>query len=944
MIKTSRKSCLRMLGKSVAVFVCAAFTVTSVYLPEARAEAAPIPALNFRSLTDDLTAIALPKEIGKIQETFRGSGDKVVVLVQDAHSIPDAQHSIRSAIDYFQTKYGISLVGLEGASEKLDPQIFRSFPDKELLRKTFEAYAERGELTGGTAAALFNASPATYHGIEDWPLYEEGVSHYLQAVKMEPEIKALLDPMEAALSREKETVYSKELTEIDRLLADFGRNKTDLVQVLNKLAEYQPPPKGSELAVLLEEIRQSQMTDTPVEIEIKKIAEQVMVALKSQPLNSATRQELQEFNGNFQEFRTGRTTPQAFAFYLKGLAKKHGVRVKVSRKLAYLTEHQKRLKDIEGTRLFEDFKRYADSVKESLFQNEEQKALDIKSRGLDLIKRLTRLELSFEDWEKVQKLMLQLDQWTVTQDQIVSREEVSALLKKMEPHLAFYHVAEKRDKVFLENIRSMMTKAKQESSMLIAGGFHTEGLTRELKEKGISYVLMMPRIGAIPEEPLYREHMQGQVSWSNYFEVKDGKVNLYDAFVRATRDTLLGDKNASATSGKEWRDQIIRDLAAEGRIAEAGDYTRFVDELTQRSSLSTQSLREKWLANISRFGEGLKKLQNEGNLNETSILGLIKTITTAPLATSPAGFCPQTRAEARLLPWMKSLGLAAALLLPSGATAGELPATSKPPSTPSAVVSTNVVVSEAERVRKVLEQAIKEAEKVKNSGDSQVLGAELHKLYNALGGEPQDEGNQDSTYVAGFKLFKSILSHYEKIRIAQQSEEPVLKYLTPEVVTATVNQLKDPASPIPGLLLEMQENGRAVDLNPEQEIIDALLNGDGFGFSAVTDTINGRIRYEKTALKALNVLAIRAAGGNVKAQKALVALTEQLAFVSAHEQIHKILSGDASGLDRARGMLLKEGSADRALLVEVVKSLLLIPVYRDKFEQAGVENLDVSDL
>lgn len=638
-----------MLGKSVAVFVCLAFLVTSVYLPHARAEVAPIPALNFRSLTDDLTAIALPKEIGKIQDIHRGSGDKVVVLIQDAHSIPDAQHSIRSAIDYFQTKYGISLVGLEGASEKLDPQIFRSFPDKELLRKTFEAYAARGELTGGTAAALFNASPATYHGIEDWPLYEEGVSHYLQAVKIEPEIKALLDPMEAALTREKETVYSKELLEIDRLLADFGRNKTDLVQVLNKLAEYEPPPKGSELAVLLEEIRQSQMTDTPVEIEIKKIAEQVMVALKSQPLNSATRQELQEFNGHFQEFRTGRTTPQAFAFYLKGLAKKHGVRVKVSRKLAYLTEHQKRLKDIEGTRLFEDFKRYADSVKESLFQNEEQKALDIKSRGLDLIKRLTRLELSFEDWENVQKMMLQLDQWTVTQDRVVSREEMSAVLKKMEPHLAFYRIAEKRDKVFLENIRSMMAKAKQESSLLVAGGFHTEGLTRELKGKGISYVLVMPRIGSIPEEPLYREHMQGQVSWSNYFEVKDGKVNLYDAFVRATRDTLLGDKNASATSGKEWRDQIIRDLAAEGRITEAGDYTRFVDELTQRSSLSTQSLREKWLSNIDRFSEGLEKLKTEGNLSESSILQLIKTIT-IPEVSLANQMAPDGRAEIRLLP------------------------------------------------------------------------------------------------------------------------------------------------------------------------------------------------------------------------------------------------------------------------------------------------------
>ncbi|HQB12618.1 MAG TPA: hypothetical protein PLX96_06565, partial [Candidatus Omnitrophota bacterium] len=386
-----------MIRKGTAIFVCAAFLATSVYLPRARAEISPALMTGYRSLADDLTgSIDLPKKMGKIEEIYRGTGDKIVVLIQDAHSIPDAQRSIQSAIDYFQTQYGISLVGLEGASEKLDPQIFRSFPDKELLRKTFDAYSQRGELTGGTAAALFNTSASAYYGIEDWSLYEAGVSYFLEATAMESEIEKILEPMEAALTREKEAVYSSALLEIDRSLADFDRNQIDLAQVLGKLAEYQPPPHGSELAILLEEIRQSQMTDTPVEIEIKKIAGQIFSALKNQPLNPEARRELQEFNGNFQEFRTGRTTPQAFAFYLRELAKKHGVRVKVSRRLAYLTGHQKRLKDIEGTRLFGEFRRYANSVKESLFHNDRQKALDIKTRGLDLMKRLARLELSFE--------------------------------------------------------------------------------------------------------------------------------------------------------------------------------------------------------------------------------------------------------------------------------------------------------------------------------------------------------------------------------------------------------------------------------------------------------------------------------------------------------------------------------------------------------------------
>jgi hypothetical protein len=806
MIKNFGKLLRPMLRKGTAVFVCAAFLATSVYMPQASAEISPVPAVAYRSLADDLNAIAIPKEIGKVQETYRGTSDKIVVLIQDAHSIPDAQRSIRSVIDHFQNKYGVSLVGLEGASETLDPQIFKSFPDKDQLRKTFDIYAERGELTGGTAAAIFSGSQAeagsrkaeggnpqastfnlrpVFHGIEDWSLYEEGVSYFLKAMAMEKEIKALLDPEVAALTREKEAVYSKELLEIDRMLAGFGENQTDLIQVLKQLSQYQLPPQGSELAVLLEEIKtdlRPETGDQSLQIEIKNIADQVRKALTSRHSEPAAgggripkegsftdaQDDLLVFNQKFQEFKTSETTPHSFALYLKGLVKKLKIRVKVSRALASCVENQRRLKDIEGTRLFEDFKRYGESVMESLIQNIDKtpsplssppgrgqgegefdssdrvktiRLLDQQTKEFDLLKRLARLELSFKDWTTLKQTMVDRPQTEeskrVAEDRKASLSFPHALggnpgigltpgsptntfgddnLKpwiapelraKLEAHIRFYHVAEQRDEVFFKNMSTLMAKNESRgtspesratsTALLVAGGFHTQGLTQTFKEKGISYVLVMPRIGSFPEAPLYREHMQGQVSWSNYFEVENGQVNLYDAFVRATRDRLLSpqsidhrpqtnteDSNRGpwtmdrGPTPKEWRDQIIRDLAAEGRITEAGDYTRFIDELGgQRAPSHAQRLKKAWLANIDRFGEGLKKLQTEGNLNESSILQLIKTIT-IPAEVSANALAVKTRAEIRLLPWMKSLGLATALPPPSGAPIVEPPTSAKP--------------------------------------------------------------------------------------------------------------------------------------------------------------------------------------------------------------------------------------------------------------------------
>jgi broad specificity phosphatase PhoE len=623
------------------------FTLTSVTwtMPTAHANTTPSvrpgPVVPLKDLAD----VSLPAEIGKIRETYRGTSDKTVILIQDAHSIPDAQRSIQSAIDHFQKEYGVTLIGLEGASERLDPQIFRSFPDKELLRKTFDDYSGKGELTGGTAAALFNSSQtAVYQGIEDWELYEKGIAGFLGAMKTESEVTASLEQRIIDLEREKGTSYPKDLLEVDRLLTQFGENKTNLAQVLSGLSPYLPPPESSELAVLLKEIQTSQRPETGdlrFENEIKKIAAQVESVLKSRSSSPELKQDLQAFYEKRQEYQTSQMTSQAFALFLRDLAKQHKVRVKVSRELASLVEDQKKLRDIEGTHLFEGFKRYADAVKEKLIGKSEPavqdliKQLNIRTQELALLKRLAKLELSFEDWTILKKTMVK--PWTLDPE----------LRTKLESHLRFYRIAEQRDEVFYNNLTDLMKRNESRgmnsepraanAAILVAGGFHTGGLTQAFKEKGISYILVMPRIDRLPEQSLYREHMQGDVSWKNYFEVKNGKVNLYDAFVRATRDKLLNTKSLTGPESripspvcKQWRDQIIRDLAEQGRIAEASAYTRFMDELGGPGATNdTQRLKETWLANIDRFGNGLKKLQAAGKLSASGIAQLLKSFTTA---------------------------------------------------------------------------------------------------------------------------------------------------------------------------------------------------------------------------------------------------------------------------------------------------------------------------
>ena len=569
--------------------------------------------------------VIIPKELGSVQAAFQAPQDRpFVFIVQDAHAIPDAQRSIQGLIDYFQKEYGVGLVALEGAISKLDTQFFRSFPDKELLKKVFQEYQSQGELAGGTASAIFNESKSVYHGIEDWNLYEEGISLYLKALEQEPQILTKLQAQKKDIQAKKEKTYSKTLLDIDRSLERFYENGSSLPEVLKKLSEVKAPSQDSELALILSEIAKEGNQDNAIEMEVKQMARAMSSFLEARITEPGVKEKQSEFNSKFQQFNTSRFAPQAFALYLRDLAQEFGLSTKGSEALARSMNTQKRIQEIKGTKLFDDFEDYAREVKASLFRNNEEKTIDRKSQRLHLLERFASLELSHEDWAGL-----------ISSNGNRTKEELE-ILNLTDSHFKFYEVAKKRDEVFFERVQGLMKKEGAKASLVVAGGFHAEGLTAKLKENNISYLLIAPHMDRVPEETNYQAHMRGDVSWKDYFQAENGRVSLYKAFIRGTRDKLLREANSQNTFNtsnllKNWRDQIIRDLAEKGEIARAHEYTRFIDEITQKGVESEKQ--NQWMSKIERFIQGLEHLEAGKQLTKENILKLLQPATTADPST-----------------------------------------------------------------------------------------------------------------------------------------------------------------------------------------------------------------------------------------------------------------------------------------------------------------------
>ncbi len=531
-------------------FTALSFTFTSIVFPSAL-NAAPVVSSNSGHI-QDFSALKIPEALAKVETVFDGDekARRSVIVIQDAHSIPDAQRSIRKTILFLEKEYGAKLIGVEGASGDLDTRIFQSYPDQEGLQNVFKDYMDKGEMTGSVAAAIFGlkkemtARGVEFFGIEDWPVYEEGLALYLAAMGQEETILKSVESQKSKVKEEKEAAYSKELLDVDAAQIAFEENSKDLLAYLKILAAVKAPEPGSEIALLLNEENKGQAEDVTLEAEVRRLTDRIKLRL-----GHLSPEGQKVFNEKNQAFQTSQLSAAQFGLALKDLSEKEGFKLPMSQSMAHRAFNQRRMRDLEGTKFFKDIEAYTKGIKESLFRNDIERQLDQRTHELILLTKWTKLELSREDWGEVKQRLADSVELSGKTDGVsvgvgtavgsVSSPNVFVGdLESFKYNKAFYENAEKRDAAFIRNLEKRLKPG--EPAIMIAGGFHAQGLAEHLQAKGIDYALIMPNIAKLPEVSAYREHMKGNVDWKSYFEVKNGKINLYEAFVRYTRDRLLG--------------------------------------------------------------------------------------------------------------------------------------------------------------------------------------------------------------------------------------------------------------------------------------------------------------------------------------------------------------------------------------------------------------------
>jgi hypothetical protein len=126
---------------------------------------------------------------------------------------------------------------------------------------------------------------------------------------------------------------------------------------------------------------------------------------------------------------------------------------------------------------------------------------------LVLLNKLSKNEMTVSDWStykksrndilKIQDSLNNLFRTTQTLQQAPHNQ---TLLELLTPFEQFCEYALKRNSAMIESLLTKMHGEKTSLAVLVAGGFHSEGLTKILREQNIHHMVISPKISEAPRE------------------------------------------------------------------------------------------------------------------------------------------------------------------------------------------------------------------------------------------------------------------------------------------------------------------------------------------------------------------------------------------------------------------------------------------------------------
>jgi hypothetical protein len=508
---------------------------------------------NFKS---DTPFFSIPRQYGEVVETWvpRTTSSAFVVILQDVHDKPSVQWNEQEVLRSISHPQQPLLVAVEGAWQKLDVTRAAAFPAQDIKDMVTRALLDRGELTGEESLAIRKApGEIILQGVEDKSLYLRNVDSRESSMTERQSVLSWLEETSLRLDDLESSLFPPSLRDLERNSRLFQEGTLPLGSYLEFLSKVSGDSAHYPVVSRALELSRLEKKLSPEAIKAER------EALLSELSRRLSRKDLQGLLALSLAYRAGRVSALEFHEKLLGYAGSKST----PQLETYVTTLRLR-ESLSTDALLQELESFEAQVREELCRRYTtaypvlRKLSDV-SVWIREEKRLYSLELIPHETEKALSGATRYDFKDVA-DLASSLEAqvgngghnasptIPDTTKALWSARQFYRLALERNKVLADNTLKLISGSRN-PVVLVAGGYHTPGITEIFKAHHIPYVVVRPSLDDNLTEPA-RLKIVGDTKavWSIGNALKSALRKVYPMVEEGDNTVLVLEKEAARGS------------------------------------------------------------------------------------------------------------------------------------------------------------------------------------------------------------------------------------------------------------------------------------------------------------------------------------------------------------------------------------------------------------
>ncbi|MBI2166749.1 MAG: phosphoenolpyruvate carboxykinase (ATP), partial [Candidatus Omnitrophica bacterium] len=478
-----------------------------------------------------LPLINIPQSLGSIQEKFVPDivdpETPFVIHIQDIHSHPEAQRHVASILEHLAHERKIGRISVEGAFAEIDPKILNLFPVAKANQAMVDFLASEGELTGSELFAFEQHRPAVQVMGADHPrLYGKSFKAFQEVKKKKTEVRAFFNFCTRRLEELEADFLNPGLRDFSMKRRAWESEKQDLFEYLTLLGalskqalklDLADPRNQFEWPQLLHLVKiagnEARVKPESVRREVQSLVSELRRRLPRGPARESLIQGLVKLLDPA-TLTLGRPARHFFES-LHREAKAHDFSLLNYPNLLTYGGLVILREEIDSSALFREMESLEEKLELGLAKNSRERELIRLGRDISLLEKLLTLRMSRSDFDRYLEKGPSLAAPVLKKrfERISKIDFLPPALPESVQETAerFYRLSRQRDEILLENALKQ-SSSKHRSTVLVSGGFHTEGMLEALRAKKIPYVVITPRITGLEDDSAYERAMMGENS------------------------------------------------------------------------------------------------------------------------------------------------------------------------------------------------------------------------------------------------------------------------------------------------------------------------------------------------------------------------------------------------------------------------------------------------